>query len=232
MVDKQNVDELKQKLCKRGSPKILLERLKVDEPVEEISQVSPDVFDEEEEEYNDKQEDDNCFETSYEEKVIASIVAVGPAILKSTPELNKSIDFSESDPEVKEMEVEDNDEEEKVAEESPESDNIDNGDGDYEDDEDEYEEKVETPKRSSTPLRQSPRTKNISPKSDSQTSVRRSARERRTFRCPIKSCEKKPVSKVEEMMRHINVNHPSHYAAVIVRKHSLVFKVCSQVCGY
>ena len=234
-----DVASLKKKLCNRGSPKIVLERLKV-EP-EKLAEVAEQLTGEE-----------SKLEKSYEEQVVASIVAAGPVILSKSEEKESSEDEQKTveSPE-KESEVQEDaksekscpevQEDEKVVSESEseksESDEkSETPDDDYEEEveneEDEAEgddsdEKPESPKRSSTPLRQSPRTK-VSPKTE-QVLVRRSARERRSFRCPIKECEEKAMAKMDKMLLHVKVNHPMHYAGLITRKHSAVFKICSQV---
>ena len=111
-----------------------------------------------------------------------------------------------------------------------------------EDDESEDEEDGKDTSRSSSRSaassggsRKSPR-KNIATSANKvnetppQAPVRRSARERKQFRCPVKDCEKNPASKIEEILRHINVNHPTHYASLITKKHDQVKKICAQEC--
>ena len=238
-----DVASLKKKLCNRGSPKIVLERLKV-EP-EKLAEVTEQLAGEK-----------SQLEKSYEEQVVASIVAAGPVILskndeKSSEDEQKETENveKESEPELQEdtkseiaqsgPEIEESDEKvvsESESEKSESDEKSETPDDDYEeeveneDDEaeiDDSDEKPESPKRSSTPLRQSPRTK-VSPKTE-QVLVRRSARERRSFRCPIKGCEEKAMTKMDKMLLHVKVNHPTHYAGLITRKHSAVFKICSQV---
>ena len=83
---------------------------------------------------------------------------------------------------------------------------------------------------SSLSQRRSPRTTRAVNNSSPNIQVRRSARERKQFRCPVKDCEKNASSKLEDILRHVNVNHPNHYASLITKKHDAMYKICSQDC--
>ena len=60
--------------------------------------------------------------------------------------------------------------------------------------------------------------------------IRRSGRERKQFPCAVKDCSVVERD-IDKILRHIKVNHPSHYAALITVKHSKVFKVCEK-CSF
>ena len=78
--------------------------------------------------------------------------------------------------------------------------------------------KLDTP---STPEKSSP---------DPSNFIRRSGREKKQFPCAVKNCSVVERS-IDNILRHIKVNHPSHYAALITVKHSKVFKVCEN-CSF
>ena len=234
---------LKEKLCSRGSPLIVLERLALIEDQRDEGEKSP------------------C----YEEKILKSVQEVSKRSLLQLNRKNKRRSKNkepdvvpeaktELEPEVKELEAdepeaeeteadvdEDNESEDskKNDEESEKSENIEEqndadfdasgddvpfDDEDEDDDEGEDEEDERKSSRSSLSPRKSPRlVENNSPP------VRRSARERKQFRCPVPDCEKRdrPAPKIEEILRHLNVNHPVHYASLITKKHDAIFKMCS-----
>ena len=78
--------------------------------------------------------------------------------------------------------------------------------------------------RSPTSPRKSPR---LSKPSETLAFIRRSGRERKTYPCAVKGCD--AVEKdMDRVLRHVKVNHPSHYASLITIKHSKVFKICEQ----
>ena len=229
---------LKEKLCSRGSPLIVLERLALIEDKRDEGEKSP------------------C----YEEKILKSVQEVSKRSLlqlnrknkrrssgkNKEPEVVPEVEpEAEVEPEVEleaETEAEEtpsedveedskkNDEESEKSEDIEEKNDADfSGDDvpfdDEEEDEDEDDEEDERKSsRSSLSPRKSPRlVDNNSPP------VRRSARERKQFRCPVPDCEKRdrPAPKIEEILRHLNVNHPIHYASLITKKHDAIFKMCS-----
>ena len=85
---------------------------------------------------------------------------------------------------------------------------------------------------SSSP-RKSPRLAKPSAKQTSPETagfIRRSGRERKTFPCAVKGC--KAVDRdIDRILRHIKVNHPSHYASLITIKHTKVYKIC-ELCSF
>ena len=227
---------LKEKLCSRGSPLIVLERLALIEDKKDEGEKSP------------------C----YEEKILKSVQEVSkrsllqlnrknkrrssgknkePEVVPEVePEVAPGVE-AEGEPEAEtssedvEEDLKKNDEESERSEDIEEKNDADfSGDDvpfDDEEDEDEDEDDEEDERkssRSSLSPRKSPRlVDNNSPP------VRRSARERKQFRCPVPDCEKRdrPAPKIEEILRHLNVNHPIHYASLITKKHDAIFKMCS-----